>query len=160
MSDTGSTLPYYRRAPNEARRAAVWYALSIPGLMALTALGILYATISHYVVVATAVPLLAIVGYFIHRAATIAVEADKTGIVVNNPYRTYRLRWEEIETVRASSTPALLAGSLPVVLIRTSTGVSVEARAVPREPRQLEEVVRELLALAPAHMATRSGAER
>jgi hypothetical protein len=105
--------------------------------------------------VAVALPVLA---YLIRRAATISLSADESRVTIRNPYRTWTLRWDEIERVELSSKAAPFGGQRPAILFQTTSRreFKVKALAVPRSQAAQEWVVNQLLSLAPGHVVVRS----
>lgn len=154
----------FRSAPVGARSLDVWMTIALPGLLAALAIGVLHGSAPPYFDLAGAVVLVPCVAYLIKRAATISVEADANGVRIRNPYRTYRLRWDEIETVTRSTQPGPYTSRIGVMQFKTTSGRRIRARAVRgsamgrRAAMEQDWDVERLLALAPGHVATRSRA--
>ena len=76
--------------------------------------------------------------------------------MIRNPYRTYVVGWGEIEKVERSSIAAWNGNPRPAIALRLTSGKRVTALAVPRHTYEQDDVVRQLLSLAPRPVALRS----
>ncbi len=130
--------------------------LGMWGTLVVIAILMLFATTSPYLGVAGVVVLVPPLAYLVRRAATISIEADDRRVIVRNPYRTRVLSWDEIEAVEPSKRAFLYGNDVPAIRFRRSSGMSAYALAVPYRPYELDDVVRQLLSFAPAHVAIRS----
>jgi hypothetical protein len=103
---------------------------------------------------------LPVLAYLIGRAATISIDADESRVTIRNPYRTWLLRWDEIEKVERSARAAPFGNQRPAVQFRTTSPrrFKIKALAVPRSEVAQQWVVEQLLSLAPGHVAVRSQA--
>jgi hypothetical protein len=138
----------------------VWMTVALWGSLVVIAVLGLHSSAPPYFDVAGVVLLVPGLAYLLRRSATVSIEADERRVIIRNPYRTWVLMWDEIEIVEASTYTGFYGSRLPAILFRTSSGRSVKAVAVPSERYELEDVVRQLLALAPSHIAVRSEASR
>lgn len=150
--------PTYRCALPQARRLQVWMTVALWGSLVVVAIGVLHSSAPPHLDVVGAVVLIPPLAYLLRRSAMVSLEADERCVIVKNPYRTWVLDWDEIETVAPSTYAGFYGSRLPAILFRTSSGKSIKAVAVPRERCELEDVVRQILSLAPGHAAIRSGA--
>lgn len=134
----------------------------MPGLFAGIGIAALHGSAPPYFDVAGVVVALPVLGYLIRRAATIAIDADESRIIVKNPYRTWVLRWDEVEGVELSGKGAPYGGNRPAILFRTTSRrkIKVKALAVPRSDVAQEWTVEQLRALAPDHVAVRAEPSR
>jgi len=106
--------------------------------------------------VAAAVLLAPLLAYLIKRGAAVSLVADRSGVVIRNPYRTYSLAWADIEKVEPSRQSAIGGNWEPVILFRTTSGRQIKARAARRPEVEANWDVEQILALAPGHVAMRS----
>lgn len=108
--------------------------------------------------VAAAVVLFPLLAYLVKRGAAVSLVADRSGVVIRNPYRTYSLAWAEIEKVEPSRQAAIGGNWEPVIVFRTTAGRGIKARAVTRGKVDAEWAVEQVLQFAPGHVAMRSKA--
>jgi hypothetical protein len=140
---------YFRCAPSSARKRTLGYFLAWYGTLGVIGIVSFLGSTPMPLAIPCSVALGLFVVWGATRAARVAITASGERVAIANQFRTYVLRWDEIDRIELSQLPGYLGSYVPALAFCRNARRRVKAQAVATSRWEQESMLKDWRRIAP-----------